>query len=371
MVFWSMHERYPYFRFSCLKSYTSFLTAKILWLFTIKVHVFAAVLSAGPGVTSTFYFWIGEVSCIPTTWIVTSSTSKLSFSNVFWSTQICNEPVSHKAMVYSWDPVFPWTLTRNIFKAPFSMVLPIVLKYVSSLLTASSTDLIAVWSDRLWFFSQRSIPQFLVLQSLIWWLSVRHENYIFFHNLIAIMIGLVLECFRLPKTRASVLQWALVSVLFVTDNSFENTANTFGSLLLESRLGLPGSYFDASMQLKHHACTTACCCSQVFKPVKLGGFELSWGFSKFLNHFRLMSRGNFPVTICKLLGNYKSLLYSKCWGTPTKFERVWANSTKLLESCYFIVEYVFVLDSCADMMQWGCPNFLFKALQAALNFDPE
>ena len=100
------------------------------------------------------------------------------------------------------------------------------------------------------------------------------NTFFFFHNLIAIMNGLVLECFTLPNPMDTVLQWALVSVIFVTDNSFKNTATTVVSLLLESTLGLPGSCFDAFMQLKRHSCTTAYSCRQVIMFIKLGGFDV-------------------------------------------------------------------------------------------------
>ena len=84
-----------------------------------------------------------------------------------------------------------------------------------------------------------------------------------------------------------------------------------------------------------------------------------------------MSRGNFPVIVSKWLNKNKSLLYPNWWGIPTKWERMSANPTILLESWYFIVGFDRILDSYGDMKSWGCPRLLSKVLQVALNIDPE
>ena len=81
--------------------------ANFLWLITIIVNLLAAILSAGPIVASTILFWKVQVPRIPATWIVTCSPSRLSFSDNSWSTHVCDEPLSYKTVVSSWDPEFP------------------------------------------------------------------------------------------------------------------------------------------------------------------------------------------------------------------------------------------------------------------------
>ena len=145
----------------------------------------------------------------------------------------------------------------------------------------------------------------------------------------------------------------------------------FGSLFSESHWDLAGYYPDLFILLKSLSYIIVCFCKQVFKYIKLGGFVWFLGFSKFPNSFRLISRGNFPVTIPKLLDENKSILYPNCWGTPTKFERIPGNSSKLLESWYFFVGYDCILDRSADIVGWSFSNFLSIILQTTANIDTE
>ena len=171
MVFCCMHERYPYFHFNGYKSWSFFPTAKFLLLFTIMVHLLAAVLYAGQNVTSTCLLWIGKVPWIPVTRIAFSSPSAVNFSNKPCSAHVWDEPMSHKSRVFSWDPALSWILFGTIARA-----LLMIVRFVSSLLSTDSTNLTDLWSNRMWTFSHPSLQNFRVLQSLIWWLPLRNEK---------------------------------------------------------------------------------------------------------------------------------------------------------------------------------------------------
>ena len=93
----------------------------------------------------------------------------------------------------------------------------------------------ALWINRLWNFSEPSIPHFLVLQifDLMATIDIWETQFLLFHNLIAVINGLLFERFTLPNTMDTVLPWALISALSLTTAS-KLLLRSFGCLLSES-----------------------------------------------------------------------------------------------------------------------------------------
>ena len=107
------------------------------------------------------------------------------------------------------------------------------LRIVFSVLSAESTDLTDLWSNRLWTFSQPSKPQFRFLELLIRWLPFSHEKHNFFSFIsFSDHLWTFFESFTLPKMN-TVLQWALVSVFLSLSTTSESRLPPFRSLFLK------------------------------------------------------------------------------------------------------------------------------------------
>ena len=81
-------------------------------------------------------------------------------------------------------------------------------------------------------------------------------QFLLFQRLIAI-INKILECFTLPNTMDTVLEWTLVSSLFVSDNSFLITSTIYWIIFCGIFIGITGIthwWFHATQEEQMHDC---------------------------------------------------------------------------------------------------------------------